>query len=57
MKLLLQARMPDSSETGETGGETRDRQGQGSHATRVALLALVARHAAISRRTFINNAG
>jgi len=37
--------------------EKRDRQGQGSHVTQVALLALVARHFAISRRTVMNNAG
>ena len=37
--------------------EKRDWQGQGSHVTRVSLLALVARHSAISGRTVMNNAG
>jgi len=32
-------------------------QGQGSHITRVSLLALVARDSAISRRTVMDNAG
>jgi hypothetical protein len=34
-----------------------DRHGQGSHVTQVALLALVARYPAISRRTVMSNSG
>ena len=49
--------MPDSSETGATGGKSATGRGLGSYVTRLSLLALVARHPAISRRTVMNNAG
>jgi len=39
------------------GRGNRDWQGQGSHVTRGALLALVARRSVISRRTVMSNAG
>jgi len=39
------------------GREKRARQGQGSHFTQVALLALIAHHSTISQGIFMNNAG
>ena len=49
--------MPDSSETGETGGKKRYGQGQGSHVTRVSLLALVARAQRFRDEPIMNHAG
>jgi hypothetical protein len=44
--------MPDSSETGETGGERVTGRDKG---TRVSILTLVARDSTSSRRTVMNN--
>jgi hypothetical protein len=67
MKLLLQARIPDSSETGgksATGAtddgsrsEVRGYRNFESHLSQVPLFVLVARHSAILRRTFMKHAG